>query len=90
MIKKIFIKAMILSFCILTILGMSLFASARDFKWPRLIKIATPGTQSGGFASTNGWGAKFGNALDLQLRVVPVDSEVRRGGAVVFVCMALL
>jgi hypothetical protein len=78
MIKKIFIKAMILSFCILTILGMSLFASARDFKWPRLIKIATPGTQSGGFASTNGWGAKFGNALDLQLRVVPVDSEVRR------------
>lgn len=37
-------------------LGLSTAAMAQDYDWPRLLVIGTPGTSSGSFASTNGWG----------------------------------
>ena len=49
-----------------------------DFKWPPLLRIATPTTQSASFASTNGWAPMLSNDTGANIRVVPEDSELRR------------
>lgn len=78
MMTKKFIAGTVIGVCVLTILGLSLFVSAREFQWPKPIKIVTPGTQSAGFASTNAWAVKFDETMGTQVRVIPEDSEVRR------------
>lgn len=75
---KRYFAGIVVCFCILAVIGFSSFAQAQEYKWPPLFRIATPGTQSAGFASTNGWGAKFAEAKGIQVRVIPEDSEVRR------------
>ncbi|WP_339842607.1 TAXI family TRAP transporter solute-binding subunit [uncultured Halopseudomonas sp.] len=45
---------------------------------PNLLVIGTPGTSSGSFASTNGWGPILQKDLGVNVRVVPEDSEVQR------------
>ena len=37
-------------------LGLSGAVMAQDYEWPRLLVIETPGTSTGSFASTKGWG----------------------------------
>ena len=45
---------------------------------PNLLVIGTPGTSSGSFASTTGWGPILQKDLGINVRVVPEDSEVQR------------
>ncbi len=59
-------------------LGLSGVAKAQEYEWPRLLVIATPGTQSGSFASTNGWGPVLQAETGTTIRVVPEDSEPMR------------
>ena len=49
-----------------------------DFKWPPMLRIATPTTQSASFAATNGWAPLLRNDVGVNVRVVPEDSELRR------------
>lgn len=49
-----------------------------DFTWPRLLVIGTPGTASGSFASTNGWGPVLQRETGVTVRVVPEDNEPQR------------
>lgn len=76
--RKKIIKSALFSCCLLVVLGLSSVVLAQSVKWPPLFRIATPGTQSAAFASSNGWGAKFGEDMGVQVRVIPEDSEVRR------------
>ena len=59
-------------------LGLSTAAAAQDFDWPRLLVIGTPGTASGSFASTNGWGPVLQQETGTTVRIVPEDSEPMR------------
>ncbi|MBB3994441.1 hypothetical protein GGR95_002087 [Sulfitobacter undariae] len=59
-------------------LGLSTAAGAQDFDWPRLLVIGTPGTSTGSFASTNGWGPTLQNETGTTVRIVPEDSEPMR------------
>lgn len=60
-------------------LGLSGAVQAQDdFSWPRLLVIATPGTSSGSFASTNGWAPILQQQKGVTVRVVPEDSEPMR------------
>lgn len=45
---------------------------------PRLLVIGTPSTQTGSFASTNGWAAIYQEQTGKSARVVPEDSEMQR------------
>ncbi len=58
--------------------GLSGGAHAQDYDWPRLMVIATPGTSTGSFASTNGWGPVFQQETGTTVRIVPEDSELMR------------
>jgi TRAP transporter TAXI family solute receptor len=53
-------------------------AASDDFKWPRMLRVATPGTASGSFASTNGWAPLLQSATGMSVRVIPEDSEPGR------------
>ena len=59
-------------------LGLSTAAMAQDYDWPRLLVIGTPGTSSGSFASTNGWGPTLQKETGTTVRIVPEDSEPMR------------
>lgn len=59
-------------------LGLTAPAAAQDFEWPRLLVIGTPGTSSGSFASTNGWGPVLQQETGTVVRIVPEDSEPQR------------
>jgi len=59
-------------------LGLAAPAVAQDFEWPRLLVIGTPGTASGSFASTNGWGPILQQETGTTVRIVPEDSEPQR------------
>lgn len=59
-------------------LGLAAPAAAQDFEWPRLLVIGTPGTSSGSFASTNGWGPILQKETGTVVRIVPEDSETQR------------
>src|SRR5690606_17553391 len=54
------------------------FAQGADYKWPRLLVIATPGTATGSFASTNGWAPILQNEMGPTVRIVPEDNESQR------------
>src|SRR5690606_34716498 len=54
------------------------FAQGADYKWPRLLVIATPGTATGSFASTNGWAPILQNEMGPTVRIVPEDNEPQR------------
>ena len=58
--------------------GLSHAANAQEYDWPRLMVIATPGTSTGSFASTNGWGPVFQKEPGTTVRIVPEDSELMR------------
>lgn len=53
-------------------------AEKSDYKWPRLLVVATAGTSSGSFASTNGWAPMLQKAGGSTVRVVPEDNEPMR------------
>lgn len=53
-------------------------AQSAEYKWPRLLVIATPGTASGGFASTNGWAPVLQKEVGTTVRIVPEDNEPQR------------
>ncbi|TVP91551.1 MAG: hypothetical protein EA348_03865 [Pseudomonadaceae bacterium] len=58
--------------------GITSLAHAEAFELPHLLVIGTPGTSSGSFASTNGWGPRLQKDLGTNVRVVPEDSEIQR------------
>lgn len=60
---------------VLITLGLSGAALAQDYDWPRLLVIGTPGTSTGSFASTNGWGPVLQAQTGATVRIVPEDSE---------------
>lgn len=49
-----------------------------NYTWPKLLVIGTPGTSSGGFASTNGWAPVLQQDGGPNVRVIPEDSELMR------------
>lgn len=51
---------------------------AAEFKWPRLLVIGAAGTNSGSFASTNGWVPILQKDVGMTIRVVPEDNEPMR------------
>ncbi len=53
-------------------------ANRSAYDMPHLLVIGTPGTSSGSFASTNGWGPLLQQDLGSNVRVVPEDSEIQR------------
>lgn len=53
-------------------------AESASYKWPKLLVIGTPGTSSGGFASTNGWAPVLQQDGGPNVRVIPEDSELMR------------
>lgn len=53
-------------------------AESANYKWPKLLVIGTPGTASGGFASTNGWAPVLQQDGGPNVRVIPEDSELMR------------
>lgn len=59
-------------------LGSISLAHAAEYAMPHLLVIGTPGTSSGSFASTNGWGPLLQKDLGANVRVVPEDSETQR------------
>lgn len=59
-------------------LGLSTGAIAQEYDWPRLLVIGTPGTSTGSFASTNGWGPTLQQETGTTVRIVPEDSEPMR------------
>lgn len=59
-------------------LGSASFAQDSGYKWPRMLVVATPGTSSGSFASTNGWAPVIQKETGMTMRVVPEDSELMR------------
>lgn len=61
-------------------LGLAAPAAAQEFEWPRLLVIGTPGTSTGSFASTNGWGPILQKETGTTVRIVPEDSEPQRYG----------
>jgi TRAP transporter TAXI family solute receptor len=63
---------------VLVTLGLSTASMAQDYEWPRLLVIGTPGTSTGSFASTNGWGPTLQKETGTTVRIVPEDSEPMR------------
>lgn len=63
---------------LLTVLGFPGGLAAEEFKWPRLLVIGTPGTTTGSFASTNGWGPILQKETGTTVRIVPEGSELQR------------
>ncbi len=63
---------------IVVTLGLSGAGIAQDYDWPRLLVIGTPGTSTGSFASTNGWGPALQKETGTTVRIVPEDSEPMR------------
>lgn len=59
-------------------LGGASVAQGADYEWPRLLVVATPGTSSASFASTNGWAPVMQKSGGSVVRVVPEDSETMR------------
>lgn len=53
-------------------------AHGAEFEWPNILVIGTPGTQTGSFASTNGWAPVLQAAVETTVRVVPEGSEPQR------------
>lgn len=67
-----------LSLAAVLALGPVSVVHADEYALPHLLVIGTPGTSSGSFASTNGWGPILQKDLGINVRVVPEDSEVQR------------
>ena len=71
-----FAKAAVGSFAVS--MALSGVAMAQEYEWPRMLVIATPGTSTGSFASTNGWGPALQKETGTTVRIVPEDSEPMR------------
>lgn len=69
------VQPALLSLALATVVAAPVSA---DDALPRLLVIGTPGTQTGSFASTNGWAAIFQDQTDSAARIVPEDSETQR------------
>ena len=72
------IRSIFTAFVFVGLLTVNQTVFAEDFKWPPLVRIATPTTQSATFASTNGWAPILKADVGANVRVVPEDSELRR------------
>ncbi|WP_321505458.1 TAXI family TRAP transporter solute-binding subunit [Breoghania sp.] len=54
-------------------------AQAQDnYAWPRMLVVGTPGTTTGSFASTNGWGPVMEKQTGMSVRIVPEGNEMAR------------
>ncbi|MFW5823360.1 MAG: TAXI family TRAP transporter solute-binding subunit [Marinobacter sp.] len=71
-----FLKPAMLSLAVT--LGATGTAMADYDDLPRLLVVGTPSTQTGSFASTNGWAAVYQEQTDKSARIVPEDSEMQR------------
>ncbi len=71
-------KSVFLGFFAVLAFSATAFAQDKDFKWPPMLRVATPSAQTGSFASTNGWAPMLQEFTGMMVRVVPEDSEVRR------------
>lgn len=60
------------------VLGMGAHAQTPEVDWPPMLRIGTPGTVTGSFASTNGWAPLLESSIGATVRVIPVDSEANR------------
>jgi TRAP transporter TAXI family solute receptor len=83
--KRVAFLGLIISCSVIITLVLSSFGlaqqatpKAKDFKWPAVIRVATSGTATAGFASTNGWVPKLQAAISTMVRAIPEDSEARR------------
>ena len=82
--KGAFLGSIISCFVVVILLfssfGLSQQTASKDkeFQWPPVLRVGTPGTMSGSFASTNGWAPKLQAAIGTNVRVIPEDSEVLR------------
>lgn len=76
--KRNIFTACIAGVLMAALLIFSPMAQAEEFKWPNMLRIATPTTQSATFAATNGWAPILRNDTGANVRVVPEDSELRR------------
>lgn len=77
--KRTFLAAgIVVSFMFSLCLVSGTAAWADDFKWPSMLRISTPSTQSGSFASTNGWAPILREDTGMNIRIVPEDNEFRR------------
>lgn len=68
----------VLSAAALLTTGFAVAESNDGFEWPRLFVIATPGTNSGSFASTNAWVPYLQKDTGMTVRVIPEGNEVSR------------
>ena len=78
--KRSVLFGSIVSFFVVILLVFSpeSFAQEKEFKWPRFLRIATPGTASASFASTNAWAPLLQGDTGTMARVIPEDSEPGR------------
>lgn len=76
--KRVALFATAAAGSIVVTLGLSGAVLAQDYEWPRLLVIGTPGTPTGSFASTNGWGPVLQRETGATVRIVPEDSERMR------------
>jgi TRAP transporter TAXI family solute receptor len=82
--RSAILGSMISYFMLLTLVLSSLglaqqaTSKAKDFQWPPMLRVITAGTQTGSFASTNGWAPKLQAAIGINVRVIPEDGEVTR------------
>jgi TRAP transporter TAXI family solute receptor len=76
--KKIKSSVRLAASSLIVTLGLSSVAVAQEYEWPRLLVIGTPGTSTGSFASTNGWGPMLQEEMGSTVRIVPEDSEPMR------------
>lgn len=76
--KKTLFAGSITAVFLATFLVLGSMAQAEDFKWPSMIRIGTPTTQSASFACTNGWAPILRADTGANIRVIPEDSEIRR------------
>ena len=76
--KKCLFAGFVFSFLVSICIVSGATAWADDFKWPSMLRIGTPSSQSGSFASTNGWAPILSKEKGINVRVVPEGSEFRR------------
>lgn len=78
--KKKLLLGFAVAFFAVMLIGFNQHVSSQQaaLKWPPMLRVSTPGTQSSVFAVSNGWGPKFTASVGANIRVIPEDNELRR------------
>lgn len=67
------------SYLVVTLtMALSLSVNAEEYEFPRLLAIGASGTATGSFASSNGWAPILQDQEGINVRIIPVDSEINR------------